>query len=55
MKVRASVYTVGNVLVYKFQIPSALNNRVVCRGSEIALLMATRLQSTADAVLRKGC
>jgi len=48
MEVRASGYTTGNVLVYKFQIPSAMSNCIVGRGSEFAAVMATSLRSTAE-------
>jgi len=48
MKVRANGYTTGNVLAYKFQIPSALSNCIVRRGSEIAAVMATSLRNTAE-------
>ena len=48
MKVRASGYTTGNVLVYKFQIPSALSNCIVRRASDIADVMATSMRSKEE-------
>jgi len=48
MKVSASGYTTGNILVYKFQNPSALSNSIVRRGAEIAAVMATSLRTTEE-------
>jgi hypothetical protein len=48
MKVRARGYTVGSVLVYELQVPSAVSNCIVRGGSEFAAVMATSLRSIAE-------